>query len=147
MAVAGAGWAGPAGYQAAMNGRCGGFHPDLVATSYYGVEGGYAGATRLLSHEVTALVCGSDLLALGAIQAVRQRGLMVPRDVAVVGYDDSVLMGHTDPPLTTVRQPVLPMGNNIVRFLMDEISGARAPQGESLFQPELVNRASTAAPQ
>ena len=68
-----------------------------------------------------------DLMALGAIRAARQRGLSVPRDVSVVGYDDSPLIAFTDPPLTTVRQPVQAMASAAVRALLDEIRAARAP--------------------
>ena len=82
---------------------------SLVALSLFGVEGGAAAAGRLLDRGVTGIVCGSDLMALGAIREARSRGLRVPGDVSVVGYDDSPLIAFTDPPLTTVRQPVTAM--------------------------------------
>lgn len=125
---------------------------DLVAAGLEGVEeqalfsveGGHAAAVRLLDRGATGLICGSDLMALGAIRAVRQRGLEVPRDISVVGYDDSPLVPFTDPPLTTVRQPVHAMGLAAVRALIDEINGHGAPHTEYLFRPELVVRGSTA---
>jgi DNA-binding LacI/PurR family transcriptional regulator len=109
------------------------------------VEGGAAAASRLIDRGATAIVCGSDLMALGAIRAARQRGLDVPRDLSVVGYDDSTLIAFTDPPLTTVRQSVQAMGEAAVRALIDEISGEPAPRAEYVFRPELVVRSSTGA--
>jgi alanine racemase len=95
---------------------------------------------------MTGIVCGSDLMALGAIREARSRGLQVPGDVSVVGYDDSPLIAFTDPPLTTVRQPVTAMAVAGVRALIDEINGHAAPHSEYVFRPELVVRGSTAAP-
>jgi len=63
--------------------------------------------------------------------------------VSIVGYDDSLLIAVTDPPLTTVRQAVPNMGGAAVRALLDEISGLPAPRAEYVFRPELVVRAST----
>ena len=83
-------------------------------------------------------------MALGAIRAARRRGLGVPGDLSVVGYDDSPLIAFTDPPLTTVRQPVQAMSIAAVRALVDEIHGYAAPHSEYLFRPELVVRSSTA---
>jgi alanine racemase len=116
---------------------------SLVEISLFSVEGGQAAAVRLLDKGVTGIVCASDLMALGAVLAVRQRGLSVPGDVSVVGYDDSPLIAFTDPPLTTVRQPVHAMGMAAVRALIDEINGQGAPHAEYLFRPELVVRGST----
>ena len=116
-----------------------------VAASFYTVEGGGASATQLLDADCTGIVCGSDLMALGAIRAVRGRGLQVPRDVSVVGYDDSPLIAFTDPPLTTVRQAVIAMGKATVQALIAEITGTKVPRTEFLFAPELVVRGSTAA--
>lgn len=115
----------------------------LVSHSLFTVEGGQAAAHHLLGCGVTAIVCGSDLMALGAIRTVRQRGLSVPADVSIVGYDDSRLIAFTDPPLTTVRQAVQEMGMAAVQALVDEINGTPAPRDEFLFRPELVVRSST----
>jgi alanine racemase len=69
----------------------------------------------------------------------------VPGDVSVIGYDDSPLIAFTDPPLTTVRQPVREMSVAAVRALVDEINGQAAPRSEYVFRPELVVRGSTGA--
>ncbi|ROS78617.1 LacI family DNA-binding transcriptional regulator [Cellulomonas sp. PhB143] len=119
--------------------------PRLVVHSQYSLESGQAAANRLLEHGVTAIVCASDPLALGAIRAVRRAGLDVPRDVSVVGYDDSALMNSTDPALTTVRQPIDAMGRAAVDLLAAMIAGGEVSRDELLFEPELVVRRSTAA--
>lgn len=118
---------------------------SLIAHTIFSVEGGQAAAARLLERGATALVCGSDLMALGAVRAARSQGLRVPEDVSIVGYDDSGLMAFTDPPLTTVRQSVTAMATAVVQTLLDEIGGAPTPRVEYLFRPELVVRGSTAA--
>lgn len=133
------------GYRSVVRQRLGMRGDELTDVSFPGEAGGYAGAARLLDKGVTAIVCGSDLMALGAIRAVRQRGRRVPEDVSVVGYDDSALMAYTDPPLTTVRQPMLTMGMVAARTLIDSIRGLPGTPAESLFPPELVIRGSTAA--
>ncbi len=116
---------------------------DMAQLALFTVEGGQLAASRLLDRRVTGIVCASDMMALGAVRAVRQRGLAVPGDVSVVGYDDSALVAFTDPPLTTVRQSVQAMSNAAVQALLDEIAGTPAPVGEYLFRPELVVRGST----
>jgi DNA-binding LacI/PurR family transcriptional regulator len=114
-----------------------------VARTLFTVEGGHAAAESLLDKGCTAIVCGSDLMALGAIRAARSRELAVPDKVSVIGYDDSMLMAFTDPPLTTVRQSVLAMGMAAVAALVDEIAGRPPTRVELLFEPELVVRGST----
>ena len=89
-------------------------------------------------------MCASDILALGAIRAARRSGLRVPDDVSVVGFDDSALMSCTEPPLTTVRQPIDAMGRTAIELLLAQIQGAPATGVELLFEPELVLRSSTA---
>ncbi len=118
--------------------------PDArVAHSHYNLEAGQAATTRLLGEGVTAVVCASDPLALGAVRAVRRAGLTVPGDVSVVGFDDSALMNSTDPPLTTVRQPIEPMGRMVIEMLVAQLTGQRVASEEYLFEPELVVRGST----
>lgn len=136
-----------AGYLAAMQAHVG--MPateaeELISHSLFTVEGGQAAAHHLLSAGATAIVCGSDLMALGAIRTIRQRGLSCPGDASVIGYDDSPLIAFTDPPLTTVRQAVVAMGTSAVQALVDEINGTPAPRDEFVFRPELIVRASTA---
>ncbi|MFI5954289.1 LacI family DNA-binding transcriptional regulator [Cryptosporangium sp. NPDC051539] len=116
---------------------------DLVEHTFFSVEGGRAAALSLVSRGCTAVICGSDLMALGAIRAIRDLGMTVPGDVSVIGFDDSPLVGFTDPPLTTVRQPVQAMGTAAVQMLLDEIAGIPGPKSEFVFQPELVVRGST----
>ncbi|MFC7221138.1 LacI family DNA-binding transcriptional regulator [Streptomyces polyrhachis] len=123
-------------------------HPGAqgrIQHSLYTLEGGQAAAAALLDQGCTALVCASDMMALGAIRAARQRGLSVPRQVSVIGYDDSPLIAFTDPPLTTIRQPVTAMGQAAVRALLEEVAGTPAPHSEFVFHPELVVRGSTAS--
>jgi DNA-binding LacI/PurR family transcriptional regulator len=117
----------------------------FISQSLFTVEGGQAAAHHLLAAGVTAIVCGSDLMALGAVRTARQRGLRVPEDVSIVGYDDSPLIPFTDPPLTTVRQAVEAMGAAAVQALIDEVNGTPAPRDEFVFRPELIVRGSTTA--
>jgi DNA-binding LacI/PurR family transcriptional regulator len=114
-----------------------------VDHTVFSMEGGRGAANRLLDKGLTALVCGSDALALGAIRAVRKRGLDVPSDVSVVGFDDSSLMSVTDPPLTTVRQPIRAMAAAAVDQLLAQIDGQVVGGGEVLFDPELIVRGTT----
>ena len=118
--------------------------PDShIVHSHYSLEAGQAAATRLLQSGVTAIICASDPIALGAVRAVRRAGLTVPGDVSIIGFDDSALMNSVDPPLTTVRQPIEPMGRMIIELLVGQINGSATRVDEYLFEPELVVRGST----
>ena len=130
-----------AGYQTTM--RELGFVPH-VAESMFSVEGGEAAGREVLLHGATAIVAASDLMALGAIRAARAMGRSVPDDVSIVGYDDSALLAFTDPPLTTIRQPLTAMSKAVVAALIDRINGIGQPSHELLFRGELIVRGSTA---
>ncbi|MFE3327428.1 LacI family DNA-binding transcriptional regulator [Streptomyces sp. NPDC059176] len=124
-----------------------GVHAEAwVRHTLFSVEGGHAAAVELIDEGCTGIVCGSDMMALGAIRAARERGIDVPGGLSVVGYDDSPLIAFTDPPLTTVRQPVQAMASAAVGALLEEIRGNPVPRTEYVFQPELVVRGSTARP-
>jgi DNA-binding LacI/PurR family transcriptional regulator len=114
-----------------------------VEHTLFSLEGGQAAAARMLRAEVTGIICGSDVLALGAIRAIRRAGLTVPGDVSVVGYDDSAWLNSTDPPLTTIRQPIEPMGKAAVALLVNQMETVLTHPEELLFEPELVVRGST----
>jgi DNA-binding LacI/PurR family transcriptional regulator len=117
--------------------------PDDIAHALYSLEAAQAAAVRLINRGITGIVCASDPMALGAIRAARRAGLSVPGDISVVGFDDSALMNCTDPPLTTVRQPIDTMGRMVIELLSGQIAGTAIPHDELLFEPELVVRGST----
>jgi len=114
-----------------------------VEHTLFSLEGGQAATTRMLRQGVTGIICASDVLALGAVRAVRRAGLIVPDDVSVVGYDDSAWLNSTDPPLTTVRQPIESIGKAAVALLVNQMEAVRVQPEELLFEPELVVRGST----
>ena len=116
---------------------------SFVERSSFSMEGARVAATKLVERGVTGIICASDVLALGAIRAARRLGRAVPADVSVVGFDDSAFMTCTDPPLTTVRQPIETMGQAAVDLLVSQIDEARVLSDELLFEPELVVRGST----
>jgi DNA-binding LacI/PurR family transcriptional regulator len=122
--------------------RCG-MSVAPVEHALFSLEGGQAATTRILRQGVTGLICSSDVLALGAIRAVRRAGLSVPGDVSVVGFDDSGWLNCTDPPLTTVRQPIESMGKAAVALLINQMETVVPNPEELLFEPELVVRGST----
>jgi DNA-binding LacI/PurR family transcriptional regulator len=117
--------------------------PGDIVHSLYSLEAAQAATVRLLARGITGIICASDPMALGAIRAVRRAGQSVPRDVSVVGFDDSALMNCTDPPLTTVRQPIEPMGRMVIELLVGQIAGGAASHEEYFFEPELVVRGSS----
>ncbi|MFI9151590.1 LacI family DNA-binding transcriptional regulator [Streptomyces sp. NPDC053367] len=136
------------GFQQAVGERLGlspGESARWIRHTLFTLEGGQAAAAELLDQGCTAVVCASDMMALGAVRCARLRGLAVPGDLSVIGFDDSSLIAFTDPPLTTIRQPVRAMGQAAVDALMEELYGTPAPHTEFIIMPELVVRGSTAA--
>ena len=115
-----------------------------IVHSLYSLKAAQTAATRLIAEGVTGIICASDPMALGAIRAIRRAGKRVPQDISVVGFDDSAMMACTDPPLTTVRQPIGAMGRMIVDLLVRQMSREVPSRDEALFTPELVVRSSTA---
>lgn len=117
----------------------------LVAYSDYSPESARAVANGLIrDQKATAIICSSDLGALGVFWAVERLGLSVPEDLSVIGYDGSPLMAYTGPPLTTLRQPVARMSTAAVRSLLAQIGGrGEQPPSVHTFDPELILRRST----
>ena len=118
---------------------------DAIVETSFTLEGGRAGATRLLRRGITGILAGNDLMALGAIQAATRAGLAVPGDVSVVGYDGTDLTDMTNPPLTTLRQPFEDMAVLVVDALLSEIDGSHRYRDHYVFEPQLVARETTAA--
>jgi DNA-binding LacI/PurR family transcriptional regulator len=110
-------------------------------------EGGYAAAKRLLAlpDRPTAILAASDLMAIGAVQAVREAGLTVPDDVAIVGFDGTPVAAFADPPLTTVRQPAYDIGVRAARMLLEVLQGQATDVRREIILPSLVIRRSSGA--
>ena len=110
-------------------------------------EVGYAFTKKLLerSQRFTALLAYNDVSAMGAISAIHEWGLRVPQDISIVGFDDIPAAAYCNPSLTTVRQPLLKMGEIAARTLLEKIENPARTCAEILMEPELVVRKSTAA--
>ncbi len=113
-----------------------------------GLDTGAAVASRLLdrAHPPDALVCVSDLMAIGAMRAVEARGLVVGRDVAVTGFDDNPLASVVRPGLTTVRQPLEEAAASIVAILTNHLAGRTTQPVTDLKTPTLVIRGTSTRP-
>jgi DNA-binding LacI/PurR family transcriptional regulator len=127
------------GYREAVGAIDGG--DESISETLFTLEGGRAGMAKLLEAGCTGVVAASDLMALGAITAARSWGAAVPDDVSVIGSDGTPLSMLTDPPLTTLRQPVGRMAAAAVSALIAQVNGD-GMMGAQLFQPELVAGAS-----
>jgi DNA-binding LacI/PurR family transcriptional regulator len=107
---------------------------------------GYEGMKRLLSlpNRPTAVFARNDFTAVGAMTAIKESGLAIPNDVAIVGFDDIPLAVHTVPPLTTVRQPMRLQGQLAAEMLLNRISDKEPRKNtERILNCELIIREST----
>jgi DNA-binding LacI/PurR family transcriptional regulator len=117
----------------------------LVAYGDFGEESGAAAMQELLDRhpDLDAVFTASDPMAAGAMRVLRRAGRRIPADVAVVGFEDSVVARHSAPPLTSVHQPVGEMGGEMARLLVARISGEAVPSGGVILPTRLVVRESS----
>ena len=125
--------------------------PALVPPGFYGIASGYDRTRSLLMTlpadlRPTALCCGSDQIAVGALRALHEAGVRVPEQMSVTGFDDIPDAATLDPPLTTVRQPLEEMGRRAARLLLDAIEAGRPLGVKELLPTEIVHRRSVAPP-
>ncbi len=134
-----------AGYKKALRSHGLQFDPALTVEGNLTQSGGSQSMRRLLDLEdpPTAVMAGNDLMAFGAMEAAQGRGLVVGRDIAVIGFDDVPLAAHFHPSLTTVRQPIYEIGKMLSQRLVKIIEGKKLAQPQLLLQPELVIRESS----
>jgi DNA-binding LacI/PurR family transcriptional regulator len=132
------------GYRAALHRHGLAVRPGQVAYGRFDRLSGARAATELLDRggPMDGLFVASDLMALGALAVLAERGLRVPDDVAVVGFDDSVAAQEARPELTTVRQPVEEMGRTLTAMLLERIGDPEAPITARIYRPRLVVRES-----
>ena len=132
-------------YRASLNAAKLVFDPSLVLDGGFTDLGAYRAVREILERSLilpfTAITAASDEMALGAIQAITDLGLQVPRDVSVTGFDDLPSSQLSNPPLTTVRQPIREVGHIAAELLLEQFEGI-APQSV-VVQTELVVRSSS----
>lgn len=118
---------------------------NRVAHGDFSEAAGYGGMKLLLEQtpKLDGVFVASDLMAVGALRALRELGRRVPDDVAVVGFDDAQLASYSDPPLTTIRQPVERLGQEMVRLLLHRLSDLAGEPTTIILPTELVVRSST----
>jgi DNA-binding LacI/PurR family transcriptional regulator len=129
--------------------RAAGLEPDgLVAHDEFTVAGGRRALGDLLARSTppTGVICSNDLMAIGVLQEALARGLRVPKDLSVVGFDGIDATRWTDPPLTTVEQPIDEIAETAVSALKSLIEDPAKPLPDFSFRPRLAVRASTAPP-
>ena len=133
------------GYEKALTERSLPLSPNLIVVEENSADGGYRAAMALLSRgtKTTAVFAYDDVMAIGAMRAFREKGMRVPEDMAVAGYDDIPLAAHVTPPLTTVRQDKEAMGMRAMRMLIKLIQGEDLVESEVVVQPELIVRCSS----
>jgi DNA-binding LacI/PurR family transcriptional regulator len=146
---------GPLDMAAAID-RLAGYHQALAAAGIaadegleeagdFTQQGGAAAMRQILDArpEVDAVFAASDLMAAGAIQVLRAAGRRIPDDLAVAGFDDSPVAETTDPPLTSVRQPIEEMGREMVRLLLEHTADPGSVPRKVILATELVPRRSS----
>jgi DNA-binding LacI/PurR family transcriptional regulator len=122
------------------------FNESYVLESDFTIEGGKRAGDRLLQSDgpPTAVFACNDLLAIGVMQAAKERNLSVPEQLSIVGFDNTILATIPNPPLTTVAQPIQAMGRQVVDLIHDEMNGNSLAKQRIVLLPELIVRGSTA---
>lgn len=120
------------------------YRDELVGEGDFRIKGGYQVMKRYLklAKPPTAIFAANDLLALGAMQAIQKKNFSIPDDFSVIGFNDIELASFVYPPLTTIRQPILEMGNLAVKMLLKIITDKEFNQRRVVLQPKLIIRES-----
>lgn len=136
------------GYQAALTENGLAVDPDLIREGDFLQPRGYTATQELLAQPQppTAIFASNDVTAFGVMEAVRDRGLRIPEDISILGFDDIPQASNVHPPLTTVRQPLEQMGRVATQMLLRYIKDPEQSPERVELPTELVVRASTQAP-
>jgi LacI family transcriptional regulator len=136
-----------AGYLKALEEHGYSIDHSLVVEGDFTEASGYIGMQQLFAARPDAVFAASDIMAIGAMRAVREAGLSIPDDIAFVGFDDLPIATHEHPLLTTVHQPVLEFGAKAVETLIDIIENGVKPERRVIMDTELIIRNSCGASQ
>lgn len=130
------------GYKKALLDRRRPVQEEFIIEGDYTEASGYAAMQQLLRVNPEAVFTASDQMALGALRAIREAGLQVPQDIAIVGFDDLLPPNTAHPRLTTIRQPVVQIGREAVNVLIDVIKNGPTPPNRIILDTQLVIRES-----
>jgi DNA-binding LacI/PurR family transcriptional regulator len=137
------------GYLEAMQAASRSVEPSWIARGEHSAQFGETAARQWLdvptAQRPTAIIALSDLMAIGAMNAIQERGLEVGKDIAVVGFDDVPMAQYLRPPLTSLRQPIWEIGQQIVAMLIKLVRGEPLEEPRVLLPPRLIARASSGA--
>lgn len=120
--------------------------PALVVSGEYSFESGYEAARSLLSRRPSALLVASDVMAVGALRALRDAGVRVPADLSVVAFGNPDYVQYATPALTTVDLPIAEAGTTAVELLLERVRDPAAPVQTRVLQPRLLIRETTGPP-
>lgn len=121
------------------------FDKDMVKYGDYTSEGGYNAIIELERSAIQydAILAANDMMALGAIKALKELSYRIPEDIQVIGFDNIVFAQYVDPPLTTVQQPTIEMGRKAVELILEEIENGALGGSIVRLQPKLLRRKTT----
>jgi len=130
------------GYLKALKERGMKINRKLIAEGDFSDRGGFEAMQKILLEYPDAVFAASDMMAIGAIRAIHEKGLRVPEDISVVGFDDIPSTAESDVALTTVRQPIIQIGAKAVELLFDQIENETKSPQSSILDTELIIRSS-----
>ena len=136
------------GYQYALESAGITYDPDLVIQGDWSATSGYDAAMILVNtkNKPTAIFAQNDRMAIGVLRATRELGWSVPEELAVIGIDDMPLSSYFDPPLTTMQQDILDIGQKAARMLIQAVENPQSPIQHQFVQAKLITRESTVCP-
>lgn len=118
------------------------FDENKVYQNNYTIETGYKGVNILLNRTILdGIFCGNDLIAIGAIKAIKEKNINIPEQIKIIGFDDILISKYIDPPLTTMKQPTYKLGDEAVKMLIDLINNKHMEK-TIILETELIIRAS-----
>ena len=135
------------GYKQALQENNIAFEDELTQMGDFKEQGGYIAANKLLDLSIppTAIFSTNNLMTLGVLKAIHERGLKIPEDISIVGFDDMPWLSFFTPPLTAVRQPIYEIGKIAAELLLERLKGKATGQYQKIvLKPELIVRGSSA---
>ena len=132
------------GYKKALSDNNIEYNKELVVVGRYSNDFGYESIRKItIDKDVTAIFCANDLIAIGAMKALKEKGINIPDDISIVGFDDINIASLVTPSLTTIRQPSYEIGYMAIESLINILEGKKNSNNNIEIKLELIIREST----